>query len=146
MPGPGFAVIDFETTGLFPGGHDRVVEVAVVHADPHGTITGRWETLVNPGRDLGPQSIHQIRAADVLDAPTFDQIADQLVEMLRGCAPCSSLGNPCPAPGAHSPTAAPPTTSRSLAPTAPQSTRSQPPDSWRRISSARRCGRAGIRR
>ncbi|MEO7374059.1 MAG: 3'-5' exonuclease, partial [Terrimesophilobacter sp.] len=84
MPGPGFAVIDFETTGLFPGGHDRVVEVAVVHADPHGTITGRWETLVNPGRDLGPQSIHQIRAADVLDAPTFDQIADQLVELLRG--------------------------------------------------------------
>jgi DNA polymerase III subunit epsilon len=84
MPGPGFAVIDFETTGLFPGGHDRVVEVAVVHADPHGTITGRWETLVNPGRDLGPQSIHQIRAADVLDAPTFDEIADQLVELLRG--------------------------------------------------------------
>lgn len=84
MPGPGFAVIDFETTGLFPGGHDRVVEVAVVHADPHGTITGWWETLVNPGRDLGPQSIHQIRAADVLDAPTFDQIAGQLVELLRG--------------------------------------------------------------
>ena len=84
MPGPGFAVIDFETTGLFPGGHDRVVEVAVVHADPHGTITGRWETLVNPGRDLGPQSIHQIRAADVLEAPSFDQIADQLVELLRG--------------------------------------------------------------
>ena len=70
MPGSGFAVIDFETTGLFPGGHDRVVEVAVVHADPHGTITGRWDTLVNPGRDLGPQSIHRIRAADVLDAPT----------------------------------------------------------------------------
>jgi DNA polymerase-3 subunit epsilon len=84
MPGPGFAVIDFETTGLFPGGHDRVVEVAVVHADPHGTITGRWDTLVNPGRDLGPQSIHQIRAADVLDAPSFAQIAGQLVELLRG--------------------------------------------------------------
>jgi DNA polymerase III subunit epsilon len=84
MPGPGFAVIDFETTGLFPGGHDRVVEVAVVHADPHGTITGRWETLVNPGRDLGPQSIHQIRAADVLEAPTFAQVADQLVQLLRG--------------------------------------------------------------
>ena len=31
MPGPGFAVIDLETTGLFPGGYDRIVELAVVH-------------------------------------------------------------------------------------------------------------------
>jgi DNA polymerase-3 subunit epsilon len=37
---PGFAVIEIETTGLFPGGHDRVIEVAVVHVDPHGRISG----------------------------------------------------------------------------------------------------------
>lgn len=84
MPGPSFAVIDFETTGLFPGEHDRVIEVAVVHSDPHGTITGRWETLINPGRDLGPQRLHQIRAADVMKAPFFVQIAGQLLELLRG--------------------------------------------------------------
>jgi DNA polymerase III epsilon subunit-like protein len=41
MPGPGFAVIDLETTGLFPGGHDRIVELAVVHVDEHGLITGQ---------------------------------------------------------------------------------------------------------
>ena len=41
MAGPGFAVIDFETTGLFPSRHDRVVEVAVVHVDPTGEITGQ---------------------------------------------------------------------------------------------------------
>ena len=84
MPGPGFAVIDFETTGLFPGGHDRVVEVAVVHLGPDGRITGQWDTLVNPGRDLGPQHIHRIRACDVLGAPTFAQIAPRLVELLSG--------------------------------------------------------------
>lgn len=81
---PGFAVIDFETTGLFPGGHDRVIEVAVVHLDPDGRITGEWDTLVNPGRDLGPQRIHRIRSSDVLEAPTFAQIAPRLVELLSG--------------------------------------------------------------
>ena len=84
MTGPGFAVIDFETTGLFPGGHDRVIEIAVVHVDASGAITGQWDTLVNPGRDLGPQHIHRIRAADVLNAPTFTEVAPKLIELLSG--------------------------------------------------------------
>ncbi|MBN9140060.1 MAG: DNA polymerase III subunit epsilon [Micrococcales bacterium] len=87
MAGPGFAVIDLETTGLFPGGHDRIVELAVVHVDDHGLITGRWETLLNPGRDLGPQQIHGIRAADILDAPSFAEVVPQLVELLAGRVP-----------------------------------------------------------
>lgn len=87
MPGPGFAVIDLETTGLFPGGHDRIVELAVVHVDRRGLITGQWETLLNPGRDLGPQQIHGIRAADILDAPTFAEVVPQLVQLLAGRVP-----------------------------------------------------------
>lgn len=84
MPAPGFAVIDFETTGLFPERHDRIVEVAVVHVNEIGRITGQWETLVNPERDLGAQFIHGIRAADVIDAPRFADIAGHLVELLDG--------------------------------------------------------------
>jgi DNA polymerase-3 subunit epsilon len=84
MPGPGFAVLDFETTGLFPGGHDRVIEVAVVHVSADGRIEGRWETLVNPGRNLGRQDIHRVRAADVLNAPTFAEVAPRLVALLAG--------------------------------------------------------------
>ncbi|MBC7517921.1 MAG: DNA polymerase III subunit epsilon [Microbacteriaceae bacterium] len=80
----GFAIIDFETTGLFPEGTDRVIEVAVVHLDPDGTVTGRWDTLVNPQRDLGPQRIHRIGGAEVMNAPTFVQIAPKLVELLSG--------------------------------------------------------------
>ncbi len=80
----GFAVLDFETTGLFSAGHDRVVEIAVVHVSPSGQLEGEWETLVNPGRDLGKQSIHRIKSADILDAPTFEQVAPQLVELLSG--------------------------------------------------------------
>ena len=28
-----YAVVDVETTGLFPGGHDRIFEVAIVLAE-----------------------------------------------------------------------------------------------------------------
>jgi len=67
MPQRGFAVVDVETTGLFPYRTDRIVEVAVVHADAAGTITGRWHSMVGaPGY------------------PSFEQIAPRLVELLSG--------------------------------------------------------------
>ncbi|MCS5716517.1 exonuclease domain-containing protein [Herbiconiux sp. CPCC 205763] len=81
---PGFATIDFETTGLFPSGSDRAIEVAVVHSDPDGTITGRWDTLINPGRDLGRQDIHRITAFEARQAPAFGEIAAELLELLSG--------------------------------------------------------------
>jgi DNA polymerase III subunit epsilon len=80
----GFAVIDLETTGLNPTFHDRVVELAIVHVDEDGQPGERWETLINPGRDLGPQSIHGIRASDVLDAPVFSDILADVAELLQG--------------------------------------------------------------
>jgi len=80
---PGYAVIDFETTGLFAS-RDRVIEVAVVHVDESGVITGQWDSLVNPNRDLGAQHIHRIAAADIIGAPTFEQIVPTLVRLLSG--------------------------------------------------------------
>lgn len=80
----GYAVVDVETTGLFPGGTDRIVEVAVVHVSPDGEPERSWCTLLNPGRDLGPQRIHGISAAGVLRAPTFDRIAGTLADLLAG--------------------------------------------------------------
>lgn len=82
----GFAVLDFETTGLWPEHHDRVVELAVVHLDEDGRESGRWETLINPNRDLGPQRIHGIRAEEILDAPRFVDVAEELLELLHGRA------------------------------------------------------------
>ncbi|GII32873.1 exonuclease domain-containing protein [Planotetraspora mira] len=80
----GYAVIDVETTGLRPSRHDRVIEVGIVHLDPAGAITGEWTTLVNPERDLGPQHIHGITAADVRHAPAFGEIAGSVANLLRG--------------------------------------------------------------
>ncbi|WP_460544659.1 exonuclease domain-containing protein [Glycomyces halotolerans] len=80
-----YAVIDVETTGLF--NKDRIVEVAVAHVDSDGRITDHWATLVNPRRDVGPQHLHGIRAADVMRAPTFEQIAGDLLQFLNGKIP-----------------------------------------------------------
>lgn len=79
-----FAVVDFETTGLLPSYHHRVVEIGVTHVEDDGTVTARWETLINPERDLGPQHIHGIRAVDILDAPVFSDVAAEFADLLRG--------------------------------------------------------------
>ncbi|GAA2833707.1 DNA polymerase-3 subunit epsilon [Leucobacter komagatae] len=78
-----FAVLDFETTGILPSYNHRVVEVGVTHVEDSGEISGRWETLINPQRDLGPQRIHGIRGADLIDAPLFEDIAPDLLALLR---------------------------------------------------------------
>lgn len=79
-----YAVVDTETTGISPRLHHRVIEVALVLVDAAGQVEDRWCTLLNPDRDLGPQHIHGIRGADVLDAPRFDDIAGHLIGLLHG--------------------------------------------------------------
>ena len=85
--GRGFAVIDLETTGLFPQKHDRIVEVAIVHVSPEGIVEGVWETLVNPMRDMGAQRIHGISAAAAARAPEFGELAPSIASLLRGRVP-----------------------------------------------------------
>ncbi|WP_051703944.1 exonuclease domain-containing protein [Glycomyces sp. NRRL B-16210] len=80
-----YAVLDVETTGLM--NKDRVVEIAIAHVDGDGRVTDRWETLVNPMRDLGPQELHGIRAADARKAPVFEEIAGDVVARLSGRIP-----------------------------------------------------------
>ncbi|HCS60147.1 MAG TPA: DNA polymerase III subunit epsilon [Microbacterium sp.] len=79
-----FAIVDFETTGILPSYHHRVVEVGITHVEPDGTVSGHWETLINPERDLGPQHLHGIKAAQVLQAPVFSDIAADFADLLRG--------------------------------------------------------------
>ncbi len=45
------AFIDFETTGLSPDRGDRIIEVGVAVLTG-GEITDRYQSLVNPGRDI----------------------------------------------------------------------------------------------
>jgi DNA polymerase-3 subunit epsilon len=80
----GYTVVDLETTGLFPQKHDRVVEIGLVAVSDDGTVESEWSTLINPERDVGPTHIHGITARDVLDAPTFREVAAHLVAELAG--------------------------------------------------------------
>jgi len=81
--GPRYAVVDVETTGLFPGGTDRIIEVGVVCIDEAGGVCQEYETLLNPNRDLGPSRLHGIEARDVIDAPTFGEVCGDLVPLLK---------------------------------------------------------------
>ena len=78
-----FAVIDLETTGLYPVKHDRVIEVAVVRLRPDLEADDEWTTLVNPRRDIGRTDIHGIQAGDVAAAPLFEEIAPDVAVRLR---------------------------------------------------------------
>jgi DNA polymerase III epsilon subunit family exonuclease len=80
----GYAVIDVETTGLWPGRHHRVIEIGIVHLDVHGEVEASFETVVDPSRDLGPIHVHGLRSADVRGAPRFEHIVDELCDRLRG--------------------------------------------------------------
>ena len=80
----GYAVVDVETTGLSPGHHHRVIEVAVVHVDESGRRTDEWCTLVNPRRDLGAQHVHGISAVDIRRAPEFAGVAGEFAARLSG--------------------------------------------------------------
>jgi DNA polymerase-3 subunit epsilon len=88
--GPGFpvdapyAVVSIETTGLSPAKGDRIVEIAIARVDARGRIEDEYATLVNPGRDVGPILVHGISTTEVLDAPTFEEIAGELLARMDG--------------------------------------------------------------
>jgi DNA polymerase III subunit epsilon len=77
------AVVDVETTGFSPG-PDRVVEVAVVRMSPDGVIEEQFVSLVHPGRDVGPTWVHKITDDMVANAPTFGDIAGEVLELFEG--------------------------------------------------------------
>jgi len=79
-----FCVFDLETTGFSPRLGDRVVEIATVVVRGNGDVIDEWSTLVNPERDIGATHIHGITAGDVIDAPTFAEIAGDLLERVEG--------------------------------------------------------------
>ena len=80
-----FAVLDVETTGTRAAEDDRVTDVAVVLVQGNRRELV-FESLVNPGRSI-PYYITTmtgISDAMVKDAPSFDGIADDLLQVLSG--------------------------------------------------------------
>lgn len=78
------AIIDFETTGLSPKTGARIVEVAAVRINPGEQPRVLLDTLVNPQGPVHCTEIHGITDDDVVGAPRFADIADELTEALSG--------------------------------------------------------------
>jgi DNA polymerase-3 subunit epsilon len=78
-----WALVDVETSGLRPG-RDRVLSLAVITLDGHGRRTGEFSTLLNPGCDPGPVHIHGLTPARLAGAPTFEEVAPRVGELLDG--------------------------------------------------------------
>ncbi len=79
------AVLDIETTGVYAGGNDRIIEIAVLRFQPDtGEVEDEYVTLVNPKRDIGRTDIHGITAGELLHAPEFREVAGDIGHRLNG--------------------------------------------------------------
>jgi DNA polymerase III subunit epsilon len=78
-----YAVVDVETSGFHPP-QAEILEIAIVHLDDQGQITGSWDTLVRPEGGVGATHVHGIGPMMVRQAPTFMDIAHQVHALLAG--------------------------------------------------------------
>lgn len=79
----GWVVLDVETTGFRPG-HARVISLAALALDAGGVVDRSVVSLLNPGVDPGPTHVHGLTAEMLADQPTFADIADDLLDVLKG--------------------------------------------------------------
>lgn len=77
----GYAVVDVETSGFHPP-IAEIVEVAIVHVDPTGQVTGYWDSLLRPEGGVGATRIHGITREMVEPAPRFEDIGLDLHALL----------------------------------------------------------------
>lgn len=81
------ALLDVETTGR-DASTDRVVEIGIAIARG-GVIVERKNWLVNPGRPIPKEAsdVHKLTDEDVKDAPSFEEVAVEVLQTLSGCVP-----------------------------------------------------------
>ncbi|MBV7301822.1 exonuclease domain-containing protein [Corynebacterium sp. TAE3-ERU2] len=78
----GFAVLDLETTGVRR--NDRILEIGIVVLDTQARPERYWRSLVQPNRGFDNSHIHHIEPKDLVNAPSFEQLARRLAEVLQG--------------------------------------------------------------
>src|SRR5260221_8389218 len=79
------AFVDTETTGLSVT-RDRIIEIGILRVE-NGKIVKKYQTLLDPGF-IFPDvitSITGITPQELVGAPTFRQVKDEIREMLNDC-------------------------------------------------------------
>ena len=82
-PGGGWAVVDVETTGFRPG-QARIVSVAALAVGDDGNVENSFSSLLDPGVDPGPTHVHGLTTEMLEGQPTFADIVDDVIGVLRG--------------------------------------------------------------
>jgi DNA polymerase III subunit epsilon len=80
-----FVIFDVETTGLSPTYGHRICEVGCLRVR-NGTELDRFESLVDPRRPISPGAfrVNRITAEMLRGAPTFEQVAGPLLNVIEG--------------------------------------------------------------
>lgn len=76
------AFVDIETTGT-RSSFDRIIEVGIVRVEDN-KIVKTYQTLINPQAHVPPEIeiLTGIKAGDLESAPTFREVADEILEVL----------------------------------------------------------------
>ncbi len=79
------AFFDLETTGINIA-KDRIIEISIVKIMPNGEMKTKTKR-VNPQMPIpaGSSAVHGIYDEDVKDEPSFEQLAHELAQFLKGC-------------------------------------------------------------
>jgi DNA polymerase-3 subunit epsilon len=79
-------VLDTETTGLEPSEGHRVIEIGCVEVVERQLTKANFHRYLQPDReiDAGAVAVHGISNAFLADKPRFADIAEELIEYLRG--------------------------------------------------------------
>jgi DNA polymerase-3 subunit epsilon len=78
-----YSIVDIETTGGVAA-NSGITEIAIINHDG-SNVVGQFHSLVNPGHSIPSfiVSLTGINNAMVASAPSFEEIADDVYEMLR---------------------------------------------------------------
>ena len=79
-------VLDTETTGLEPGLGHRIIEIGCVELLNRRATGRRFHRYLNPEREIdeGALAVHGITRAELEREPRFAEIAEELLEFIRG--------------------------------------------------------------
>jgi DNA polymerase III epsilon subunit family exonuclease len=79
-----YAVIDFETTGLYPAVGDEICEVGLVRVEG-GETTLEYSQLINPGRPMDPAAaqVSGISKEMLAGQPKFEEVAEDYLDLFE---------------------------------------------------------------
>ncbi|MEK6770199.1 MAG: DNA polymerase III subunit epsilon [Pseudomonadota bacterium] len=79
-------ILDTETTGLEPSEGHRIIEIGCVELINRRLTENRFHQYVNPDREIDAAAfeVHGISSAMLADKPRFRDVADDLLEFVKG--------------------------------------------------------------